>query len=161
MNELGYIKDWCITVLDFLPLKNPNFSQFSQISKGVMLKHFNSKYKKISEGFSEAFRDINEMAVLNDFVILKVGNFEIVEAGTKRFAIAVVDVTLAKQFFLNNSYMALKKLFNQYYNDPKISSLSIAKRAKIAIRKIIGNGSKSGIGFYETTDKLKHKFKRI
>lgn len=46
-------------------------------------------------------------------------------------------------------------------NLPKNRKLGFDKRVKKAIKAVIGDGSKSGIKFFESTDKNKLNFKRI
>lgn len=60
--EMEFIKNWIITVMDFLEKKIPEFHKFSEVMKSTFDKYPNQNSKKMLQGYRESYRDINEMA---------------------------------------------------------------------------------------------------
>lgn len=63
LNEMEYIKDWCIAVIDFKLSMNETHSEvkklYEPLKKGL-LENFNSKNKNIQKGFKETYRNLKE-----------------------------------------------------------------------------------------------------
>ena len=59
---MEHIKDWCISILDFVSIKNPAFRDFSEITKENLIRHYRDNNQKTYKGFQQGYRDINEMA---------------------------------------------------------------------------------------------------
>ena len=85
----------------------------------------------------------------NDFVVM-------VEAGDARYALAVTDPDKAKAFFKNgNSILSA-------YNDAEGTNGTWTSAAQEKnILAVIGDGSKSGIGLYKTTNDKKLNFQQL
>lgn len=124
---------------------------------GNVHTHPYSKAEGSYTGIPFSSADINSLRAFKDLA----GGLSMVEAGTKRFALVVSDPVKAKIFFSQNSLISIKKSFDAEYNLPKNRKLGFDKRVKKAIKAVIGDGSKSGIKFFESTDKNKLNFKRI
>ena len=63
LSEMEYIKDWCITVIDFQLEINETVNDLKEQYESLKLfltNNFNSKNKNIQRGFKEMYRDFNE-----------------------------------------------------------------------------------------------------
>jgi hypothetical protein len=88
------------------------------------------------------------------------GFFTMVEAGNKRFAAVIIDPEKANKFFADNDRAAIKKKYDEAFDDPKNSKLSFQSKIEKAILNVIGDGSKSGVSLFITDDKNKQNFKQ-
>ncbi|MBN8687583.1 MAG: hypothetical protein J0M10_11200 [Chitinophagales bacterium] len=79
----------------------------------------------------------------NDFVVM-------VEAGDARYAFAITDPAKAKEFFKNGN--AILSAYNEAEGTNGTWTSAAQEKNILAV---IGDGSKSGIGLYKTTDKDK------
>jgi len=60
--EIEFIKNWCITIMDFVSQKDPLFAKIVNSSKDGFRNTPTIINKKILSGYQQGFRDINEMA---------------------------------------------------------------------------------------------------
>lgn len=63
LNEMEYIKDWCIVVIDFKLSMNEAHIELKNIYEPLKIdleKNFNSKNKNIQKGFKETYRNLVE-----------------------------------------------------------------------------------------------------
>lgn len=63
LNEMEYIKDWCITVIDFKLGMNETVNEVKEIYEPLkkdLTNNFNSKNKNIQRGFKETYRNLKE-----------------------------------------------------------------------------------------------------
>ena len=108
---------------------------------------------QLGVGFSGA--DISSLRNFSS----KPGGVVMVESGTKRFGLVVSDTKKAAAFFSKNSGADIQKKWDAAFNDPKNSKLSFQQKVNKANKTVLG--SSSGITMYVSTDKEKHKFKRL
>jgi len=85
----------------------------------------------------------------NDFAVM-------VEAGDARYAFAIIDPDKAKDFFKNGSAIS-----SAYTKAEDTNGVWTSGAQEKNILAVIGDGSKSGIGLYKTTDKEKLNFQQL
>ena len=88
------------------------------------------------------------------------GDISIIESGTKRFALVIEDREKAKKFFETHGKKGIKKMYENEKIKSQKSGKSFPDSTRDAVRKI-ANDPKSGLKFYETTDKAKLNFKEV
>lgn len=62
VQELEFIRDWCLIVLDFLMVKDSNFKDFAEITKRTFANYAIVNNQKMLIGYRQGFRDINDFA---------------------------------------------------------------------------------------------------
>lgn len=81
-----------------------------------------------------------------------------VEAGDARFALVVTDPSKAQELLKRGTENGINETFVNAMDNTKGS---FADKLKAGVLAIVGDGSKSGIQFYQTTDKDKVSFQRV
>ncbi len=122
--------------------------------KGDAHSHPYSKAEGSQKGVSFSAADISTLGEKSN----KEGNFSIVESGTKRFALVVMDEEKSKEFFKNNNRKDLQDKWNSNYNKNVEAGQSFQDAVTNANKTILEG---SGIGFFQTTDKDKLKFEEV
>jgi len=108
---------------------------------------FDGKGVPFSAGDIESLRSPN-----------KLGEINIVETGTKRFALVIIDSKKSKSFFTKNSASDITKKFNAAFKKAK----GTFQRKSIAgVKAVVGKSSASGIGFFVTKNKAKTSFRKL
>lgn len=125
LSEIKHIKEWIITILDFMTIKNPSFKQFSEITKENLLQHNNTNInQKIYKGFREAYRDINEMTKSLSPIDYKQLNTQL----TEKFGVSLghIDKSITKtieailkkgKISTREEYILLLKRIDEIYAD--------------------------------------------
>ena len=128
-----------------------------------------SKYKKMSAighthpyskkegghtGAAFSGADISNMRDFNGAE----GSTKIVEAGTKRFAMVIIDSKKAISFFKNNKSSTIKKNLRSAVKAYRKSGQSFTKALLNANKDVLKN---SGIGFFQTNDKQKLNYEQV
>jgi hypothetical protein len=72
-----------------------------------------------------------------------VGGFNMMEAGTKRYALMITDLDKATDFFKKNKRDAIVKDWNKAY-ESALKNMSEQEASIIATKAVIGDGSNSG-----------------
>lgn len=118
--EMKYIKDWCITILEFMAMKSSGLKPFYEVTKDNLLKNYTKNNKNILKGFKEGYRDINEMAKnlpnddyleLNKVLVSKFGK-SLEDINKKEFS--KLDKVIKRGEILNdNEYRLLEDRANE------------------------------------------------
>lgn len=87
----------------------------------------------------------------------KEGYVSIVESGSKRFGIMVLDEKKAKAFLKKNNKSKLQKEWDKAF-DEAFKTENFADAVRLANKSVLKG---SGIGFFQTTDDNKTKFEEV
>jgi RHS repeat-associated protein len=88
----------------------------------------------------------------------KEGYTMMVEAGDTRYALVVTDPSKAKELLKRGNDDKINETFVNAMDNTKGS---FSDKLKAGVLAIVGDGSKSGLQFYQTTDKEKVSFQRV
>lgn len=120
--EMEFIRDWCLVILDFLKEKDANFKEFAEITKNTFLNNSIVNNKKMLIGYRQGFRDINEMTQA-----LSENNFqELNQILAKKFGKTILDFDTKKEKKISSIIKRRKISSDEEYEliENKVSELS-------------------------------------